>query len=135
LSGRILLAEDVIANQKLISFLLQKYGAVIEVVENGQLAMERAIAARDSGSPFDLVLMDIQMPVMDGYTATAALRQAGYRGQIVALTAHATTNDRQRCLDSGFDGFAVKPIQREQLIATCREHLDLAQMQPCEGSL
>ena len=130
LSGRILLAEDVPANQKLISFLLQKHGAEVEVVENGRLAIDQALAAQQAGTPFDLILMDIQMPVMDGYTATSALREAGYGGRIVALTAHATGDDRQRCLNSGFDGFAVKPIQKEQLIATCREHLGQACLQP-----
>ena len=130
LSGRILLAEDVPANQKLISFVLHKNGAAVEVVENGRFAVERALAAQQAGTPFDLILMDIQMPVMDGYTATSALREAGYGGRIVALTAHATGGDRQRCLDSGFDGFAAKPIQKDQLIATCREHLGQTCLQP-----
>ena len=63
---------------------------------------------------------------MDGYTATAALRGSSYTGQIIALTAHASDGDRDRCLAAGFDGFAVKPIQKEQLYASCREHLELA---------
>lgn len=129
LNGRILLAEDVPANQKLISFLLQKQGAEVEIVENGRQAIEKALRARQDGKPFDLILMDIQMPEMDGYTATGALREFDYDGRIVALTAHATEGDRQRCLDSGFDGFAVKPIQKEQLIATCREHMGLRHLQ------
>lgn len=126
LSGRILLAEDVPANQKLIAFLLQKWGAEVHVVENGSLAVEAAMKARETESAFDLILMDIQMPVMDGYTATGILRQNGYSGRIIALTAHASQDDRTRCLDSGFDGFAVKPIQKDQLLATCREHLESA---------
>ena len=130
LSGRILLAEDVPANQKLISLLLQKNGAEVVVVENGRRAVEQALRARLDGKPFDLILMDIQMPEMDGYTATSALRDFDYLGRIVALTAHATADDRQRCLDSGFDGFAVKPIHKDQLIATCREHLGLTHLQP-----
>jgi signal transduction histidine kinase/ActR/RegA family two-component response regulator len=130
LSGRILLAEDVPANQKLISFLLQKNGAEVEVVENGRQAVKKAMRARQDGKPFDLILMDIQMPEMDGYAATGALREFDYRGRIVALTAHATEGDRQRCLDSGFDGFAVKPIQKDQLLATCREHLGRTHLQP-----
>ena len=129
LSGRILLAEDVPANQKLISFLLQKHGAEVEVVENGRQAVEQAMKGRQDGRPFDLILMDIQMPEMDGDTATRTLRGLGYLGRIVALTAHASEDDRQRCLASGFDGFAVKPIQKEQLIATCREHLGHAVLQ------
>ena len=124
LEGRILLAEDVIANQKLIAFLLQKWGAKVEVVDNGALAVKAALLAASSESPFDLILMDIQMPEMDGYTATAMLRSSGYAGRIIALTAHASNDDRDRCLQSGFDGFAVKPIQKDQLYAVCREHLE-----------
>ncbi len=123
LSGRILLAEDVPANQKLISFLLQKNGASVEVVDNGRFAVENALVAKRTGREYDLILMDISMPEMDGYAATSALREAGYQGRIIALTAHATDEDRQRCLDSGFDGFATKPIQKDQLIATCLEHM------------
>jgi PAS domain S-box-containing protein len=127
LTGRVLLAEDVIANQKLIAFLLQKWGVQVQVVDNGALAVEAALGARDAGTPFDLILMDIQMPEMDGYAATAALRGSSYTGQIIALTAHASDGDRDRCLGAGFDGFAVKPIQKEQLYASCREHLERAQ--------
>ncbi len=126
LAGRILLAEDVPANQKLIAFLLQKWGAEVQLVDNGKLAVNSAVNAVDAGTPFDLILMDIQMPEMDGYTATSVLRQQGYAGRIIALTAHASDGDRDRCLNSGFDGFAVKPIQKEQLYAACREHLELS---------
>ena len=124
LVGRILLAEDVPANQKLISFLLQKNGASVEVVDNGRLAVVNALAAKQAGSQYDLILMDISMPEMDGYTATSTLRAADYQGRIIALTAHATAEDRQRCLDSGFDGFATKPIQKDQLISICYEQLE-----------
>ena len=124
LTGRILLAEDVPANQKLIVFLLQKWGAEVHVVDNGALAVAAAIEAQQAGAPFDLILMDIQMPEMDGFSATAALRSQGYPGRIIALTAHASDEDRDRCLASGFNGFAVKPIQKDQLYATCRDHLE-----------
>jgi len=123
LSGRILLAEDVPANQKLIAFLLNKWGVEVQVVDNGTLAVDAALRARDQGTPFDLILMDIQMPEMDGYTATTVLRAQEYAGKIIALTAHASDEDRDRCLQSGFDGFAVKPIQKEQLHTVCREML------------
>ena len=126
LVGNVLLAEDVPANQKLIAFLLQKWGVQVQVVDNGALAVEAALGARDAGTPFDLILMDIQMPEMDGYTATSTLRKSGYTGQIIALTAHASDDDRDRCLGAGFDGFAVKPIQKEQLYAACRIHLNIA---------
>jgi len=114
----VLLAEDGPDNQRLIGFILKKAGARLTVVENGQLARDRALAAAEAGEPFNVVLMDMQMPVMDGYTATAELRAAGYNGPIIALTAHAMEGDRQKCLDAGCNDYAAKPIEREAFLAT-----------------
>ncbi len=116
LACRILLAEDGPDNQKLIAFLLRKAGADVTLAENGQIAVDLALAADRANEGFDVVLMDIQMPVMDGYEATGQLRNAGYTGPIIALTAHAMTEDRQRCIDAGCDDYMSKPINRTTLL-------------------
>jgi PAS domain S-box-containing protein len=116
LDCRILLAEDGLDNQQLLSFMLRKAGADVTIVGDGQAAMNLALEAEEAGNPFDLILMDMQMPVMDGYTATRRLRERGYEGLIVALTAHAMVADRERCLAVGCDEYLMKPIDRASLI-------------------
>ncbi|EAQ81009.1 hybrid sensor histidine kinase/response regulator [Blastopirellula marina] len=125
LSGRVLLAEDGPDNQRLYDLLLRTAGAKVTVVENGRQAMEVALeqAAVDGGG-FDLILMDMQMPVMDGYEATRVLRLAGYRKPIVALTAHAMADDRAKCLDAGCNDYIAKPVERSRFIAICRSWIE-----------
>lgn len=116
LNCHILLAEDTAFNQKLISLLLKKAGAKVTLADNGQIAFDLAMAAREENQPFDIILMDMQMPVLDGYAATARLREVGYIKPIIALTAHAMTSDRQRCLDAGCDDYTTKPVNKKELI-------------------
>ena len=119
---RILLVEDGPDNQRLIELLLTKAGASVELADNGRIGLDKALAAARVGLAFDAILMDMQMPVMDGYEATQALRAAEYRGPIIALTAHAMEHDRLRCLNVGCDDFASKPIHRDRLIELVQRH-------------
>jgi CheY-like chemotaxis protein len=113
---RILLAEDNAVNQHLARRLLEKRGHTVTVAADGCEALD----ALDR-EPFDVVLMDVQMPVMDGFEATAALRAresgTGRHLPIIALTAHAMKGDQERCLQAGMDGYVTKPVKAETLFA------------------
>jgi PAS domain S-box-containing protein len=118
LDGRILLAEDGQDNQRLLAMHLRACGAEVVIAENGQVAID--LAEKDS---FDLILMDMQMPVIDGYTATAELRRRGSTTAIVALTANAMAEDRKKCMAIGCTDYLSKPIDREILLQTVRKYL------------
>jgi CheY-like chemotaxis protein len=114
---RVLVAEDNQVNQRLVARLLQKRGHDIVVVGDGRAALD-ALA----GSRFDLVLMDVQMPVLDGFAATRELRAqehgSGAHVPVIAMTAHAMTGDRERCLAAGMDAYVAKPVDPVRLYAT-----------------
>ncbi len=117
--ARILLVEDGDTNRKLIQLILRRAGANVTSAENGQIGVELATA-----QPFDLILMDMQMPVLDGYAATQTLRAAGLTLPIIALTAHAMKGDADKCLAVGCSGFLTKPIEAEVLIRAVAETLE-----------
>lgn len=119
LSGRIILAEDGPDNQRLIAFHLRKAGAHVDIADNGKIALELIERAQDGGTPYDLLVSDMQMPEMDGYALASTLRARSNRMPIVALTAHAMSEDRERCIAAGCDDYASKPIDKAMLIATC----------------
>ncbi|MCA0374718.1 MAG: response regulator [Gemmatimonadetes bacterium] len=119
LAGRVLVAEDGVDNQRLITLLLERAGAAVTVAANGVEALDHLGAAREAGAPFDVLLTDMQMPVMDGYTLARTLRARGDEIPIIALTAHAMGDDRARCLEAGCNEYEPKPIDRARLVATC----------------
>jgi signal transduction histidine kinase/DNA-binding response OmpR family regulator len=130
INGSILVAEDGIDNQNLIAARLGETGVKLELACNGQVAVEKARAAAASGKPFDLILMDVQMPVMDGFTATIQLRGQGYRGPIIALTANAMERDREKCLSAGCNDFVTKPIQMARLFKAIGRYMKVTECPP-----
>ncbi len=147
LNCRVLLAEDSPDNQRLIAFLLRKAGAEVVTASNGRQAVELALASvagsaqtADESQPcqtasFDVILMDMQMPELDGYQATTQLRAAGYTGPIIALTAYAMADDRQKSLAAGCDDYLTKPIAHHTLITTVAQWASSRQPAPggCSG--
>ncbi|HEX6463712.1 MAG TPA: response regulator, partial [Vicinamibacterales bacterium] len=121
---RVLVAEDNPVNRKLVTTLLRKRGHTVKAVENGREAV--AAVGSHAGAPFEVVLMDLQMPEMGGLEAARVIRdqerQGARRLPLIALTAHAMQGDRARCLEAGLDGYLSKPIDVDELIATVERY-------------
>ena len=120
---RVLYAEDGPSNQLIVRRFLEAAGCEVEIASNGALAVDTWRQAEGRGEPFDLVLMDIQMPVLDGHSAARELRRLGAKVPIVALTAHDRAEDHEAALDAGCDGFLTKPIRRDDLLRGLGPHL------------
>jgi signal transduction histidine kinase/CheY-like chemotaxis protein len=138
LHGRILVAEDGPDNQRLIRALLEKAGASVTVVDNGQAALELALRSSRGDDPqlppFDAILLDIQMPELDGWQTARRLRSAGYLRPIIALTANAMPEDRKKCLDAGCDDFVSKPIDKAILLTTLAHWAESSSSSRSSGS-
>ncbi|MFN0058557.1 MAG: response regulator [Planctomycetota bacterium] len=115
---RVLVADDVSANQRLLERMLKRAGADVMFVDNGQRAVDVALAAFASDTTYDVILMDVQMPVLDGHAATRMLRTRGYTGAIIALSAHAMASERALSIAAGCNDHETKPFNRQRLFAT-----------------
>ena len=118
LSGRVLLVEDSPDNRRVLMYYLSRMGLNTETAENGRIGVEKAL-----GGGFDVILMDMQMPELDGYGAASALRRSGFEVPIVALTAHAMTGDREKCYRAGCSGYLTKPVDVAALYEELAHHL------------
>jgi PAS domain S-box-containing protein len=116
---RLLLAEDNIVNQKVAVVQLNKLGYAVDVAENGQKAVELALA----NGNYELILMDCQMPTLDGFEATRELRKQGFDKPIIAMTANAMQGDRERCIAAGMDDYVTKPINTNLLSQTLEKYI------------
>lgn len=125
LKGRVLLAEDGVDNQILIAHMLRSRGFEVQIAADGESAVEQARTAIDAGDPYDVVLMDMQMPVLDGYGAASRLRRHGYANPIIALTAHALPGERERCIAAGCNDYLSKPIRRDLLVQTVVNYMTM----------
>jgi CheY-like chemotaxis protein/HPt (histidine-containing phosphotransfer) domain-containing protein len=126
----ILLVEDGVSNRKLFSLILHRAGADVVTAENGQVGLDRA-----AEKTFDVILMDMQMPVLDGYSAATQLRRRGVTTPIIALTAHAMKGDEDRCREAGCSGYLTKPIDSEHLLTAVADAIQRSATSPAKTTL
>jgi len=119
---RILVVEDMAINQVVVATLLQEAGAQVELADNGAMGIQKVMLDMDNGLVFDAILMDMRMPVMDGYEATAYLRKYDYRRPIIAVTALDSACDREKAFEAGCDDYIVKPIDNQALIEVIKKY-------------
>ena len=113
-----LIVDDGAENRELLRLLLQEAGLMVDEAENGLVGVEKAVAGH-----YDVILMDVNMPVLDGFAATQRLRQQGLKTSIIALTANAMKGSEQECLDAGYSGYFSKPIDIDRFMARMAELL------------
>jgi CheY-like chemotaxis protein len=116
-TAHILIVDDAPDNRTLVQHYVTRLGYTAQTAESGREAVTRALS-----EDFDIILMDVQMPEMDGFEAVRELRAQAYRKPIIALTAHTMKGDRERCLESGFDDFLGKPLDRDLLCASLKRY-------------
>ena len=136
LRGRILIVDDRRDMRFLAQQMIEDAGATTALATNGRDAIKKIKQAESNGQPFDLIAMDMQMPVLDGYEATRRLRSGGYAKPIIAVTAHAMEGDRNRCIDAGCTDYITKPLDCPKFIAMLAEHLqyrDSSAKQPTQS--
>ena len=123
LHGCVLLAEDDLDLRALLVRNLVALGLEVDTAEDGRIACKQALKSKAEGRPYDLILMDIQMPELDGHEATRSLRRDGWEGPIVAVTAHAMSGDREKCLEAGCNDYVSKPVTPDELFAVVSRHV------------
>ncbi|MFG0248038.1 MAG: ATP-binding protein, partial [Phycisphaeraceae bacterium JB051] len=126
LKGKILLVEDGIDNQNLIKHLLKKHDIELELAENGQQAIDMVGSSIEQQTPFNLILMDMHLPIINGFEATMRIRELGFSNPIISLTASVMEEDQRKCREAGCNDFCAKPINHARFIDCLEQHLDNA---------
>lgn len=122
--ARVLVAEDEPQDQARIRVWLDQHGAHVHLATNGCQAVKEALQAWEKGHPFHVILMDMQMPMLDGFGATRRLREKGYPGPVIALVTKARGKVHPTCLNAGFNDFTLKPVKRHQLVRLVSQYTD-----------